>query len=61
MELAAAQRDMLKRLLSAAAAAGNSGGTRRVEKSVQSLPGGATGGQSMEPHEINDTHLRTAR
>lgn len=50
---------MLKRCLSAAA--GNSGETRPVEKSVQSLPSRAMGGQSMELHEINDTHIKTAR
>lgn len=59
MKLAATQRNMLK--LSLSAAAGNSGETRQVEKSVQSLAGRAVGGQSMEPHEINDTDLRTVR
>lgn len=60
MKLAAAQRNMLKRCLSSAAAE-NSGEKRQVEKSVQSLPGRAMGGQSMELHEINDTDLKTAR
>lgn len=59
MKLAAAQRNVLKRFLSAAAE--NSGETGRVEESVQSAAGGAMGGQSMERHAINDTHLRTAR
>lgn len=42
MKLAATQRNMLR--LSLSAAAGNSGETRQVEKSVQSLAGRAMGG-----------------